>query len=868
MQLRLAILFFILLSFSAKAQDILDKRIDIHIENLPISEAILKLGKIAGVNISFSKNFFDPKQRVSLNFKDERVGTLLDNILLGMGLSYKLLGAQIVIYKSKRRILSGFIVDQESGESLNSASVFDNIQKRGVLSNEYGFFSLNLMEDSSKIEISFVGYTPQTLKIGKNDKISNLKISLNANSELDEILIKANSSDLKLSNRKLDNSIEIQQKLIKASPALAGGEDYLRGAQLLAGVNSGIDGLGGLQVRGGDQGQNLLLLDGVTVFIPYHLLGVFSIYNPDMVSSAKLMTGSFPARYGGRLASVFDVRTREGNQYEWQGMASANLVNASVLAEGPIQKGKGALLFSSRYSPGAGLFNSFFKNTIIQNEEVNLNTNFFDANFKLNYILGKKDRIYLSLFHGVDNFQNSYVENNEEAQEESETNFDWANSIGSLRWNHLYNDKLFSNTTLTGSFFGFSLSSFELIEPNDPLEEDEFYLYSNSSQTRELGVNSDFDYFLNSTHQLRFGLGYSRSIYKLELSYFDDEDSETQNLEEINVSVLDSLAEPDSRLAQNFHLYFEDQLRINTKWQINLGMRLSGFNSAERSFFNPEPRVLISYSPNENERWHWSGSRMIQYIHLISSAALRLPSDLWIPSNEDLDPQNLWQSEIGYSQKLGSKWNLSSALYFKKMDGLYAYVDSLDFLQELDEDSTNSFLTRGGGEVFGWETSLTYNSPKRGFIFSYTLSKSERLFEAHNLGQAYAHDFDQRHRWKLFLYQNLKKFQISMNWLYFSPNPQIGYINLDGGEISRIELNERGAKNKLRSEPYHRLDISCSYVYRQKKTEHRFKIGIFNVYHRENIALYETDDSPSTGLKTYPIASLGILPSFNYSIKF
>ncbi len=868
MQLKTGILFLILISFSGKAQDILDKKIDFKIENLGIPEAILSLSKIAEVDISFSNKFFDPNHKISLKVKDEKVGIILQKIISGKGLAFKLVGSQIVVYKRKGQVLSGFIIDQESGESLFSASIFDGAQKRGVLSNEYGFFSLNLKEDISEIEISFVGYEPLTLHIVKGDKISNLKIPLWPRKELDEVVLKANNSDSKLSIQNLDNSIDIQQKLIKTSPALAGGEDYLRGAQLLAGVNSGIDGLGGLQVRGGDQGQNLLLLDGVTVFIPYHLLGVFSIYNPDMVSTAKLMKGSFPARYGGRVSSVFDVRTREGNQYEWQGMASANLVNSSALVEGPIQKGKGALLFASRYSPGAGLFNSFFKNTIIQNEEVQLKTNFLDANLKLNYILGKKDRIYLSVFHGLDNFSNSHMEENSESAEENETNFDWTNTIASFRWNHLYNDRLFSNTTLTGSFFGFSLTSFELIEPIDPLEENEFFLYSNFSETRDLGINTDFDYFLNSRHQLRLGLGYSHSIYNLELSYFDDEDSETQNLEEINVSVLDSLAVPESRLAQNVHFYLEDQFTINEKWQTSIGIRFSGFFSESKSFFNPEPRLLISYSPEKNKRWHWSGSRMVQYIHLISSAALRLPSDLWIPSDEDLDPQNLWQSEIGYSQEFGPKWNFSSALYYKNMDGLYAYVDSLNFLQELDEDSTSSFLTRGGGQVFGLETSLSYTSPKNGFILSYTLSKSERQFETHNLGKSYAHDFDQRHRWKLFVFQNVKKVQLSMNWVYFSPNPQIGYINMEGGEISRIELNDLGSKNKLRSEAYHRMDISCSYIYRRKKAEHRFKIGVFNVYNHENIALYETENIENFGLKSFPIASLGILPSFNYSVKF
>lgn len=587
-----------------------------------------------------------------------------------------------------------------------------------------------------------------------------------------------------------------------------------------------------------------------------------------MVSSAKLLKGSFPARYGGRVASVFDVRTKEGNQHKWGGMASSNLVNVSALVEGPLQKGKSAILFSTRYSPSGALFNSFFKNTIFQNQDALLKSNFFDANLKFHYNFGKKDRIYLSIFRGNDFFGSSYNEENEDEIEEGETNFEWSNTISSLRWNHVYNEKLFSNTTLTASFFGYGLTNFELVEPEDPAVDTEFFLYSNSSQTQEFGLNSDFDYYYNSKHQFRFGLGYSFSQYKLELSYFDNEDSETQNIEEIDFAALDSLAIPQSIPAQNAHFYFEDQITFNEKWRANFGLRLSFFLPESKPLVFPEPRALISYSPSKFDRWHLSGSRMVQYIHLISSAALRLPSDLWIPSGEELDPQDSWQAEFGYSMKFAKNWNFNSSLYYKKVNSLYSYVDSLSFLEDFDEDSTQSFLTKGSGEVQGWENSISYNSLQNGFLLSYTLSYSLRQFEAHNLGKPYSHDFDQRHRWKIFAYQNFGDFQIGMNWVYFSPNPRIGYINMDGGEITRIELNEVGSKNKLRSEAYHRLDISLTYRYQTDRVEHRIKFGLFNVYNRENIALYEAENEGGLGIQSSAISSLGILPSLNYSIKF
>lgn len=281
MQLRLSILVFFLVGFKGQAQEILDKKVSFNFDGIPIVQVLIELSEASAVNISFSKSSIDTNARVSLKAQDIELKKALEKIISPFGLGYKLIGNQIVIYKKISKTLSGFIIDKETGERLISASVYDKINNIGVLSNEYGFFSLNVKEEAAFFLISYVGYEPQHLDLTKNQPTENLKIELSPGRQLEEILIKADGGISDFTIEKLDNSIEIQPKLIKASPALGGGEDYLRGAQLLAGVNSGIDGLGGLQVRGGDQGQNLMMLDGVTVFIPYHLLGVFYFQSRD-----------------------------------------------------------------------------------------------------------------------------------------------------------------------------------------------------------------------------------------------------------------------------------------------------------------------------------------------------------------------------------------------------------------------------------------------------------------------------------------------------------------------------------------------------------------------------------------------------------
>lgn len=866
MRLKFLLVFLITSFWQIQAQNILEKRVDLELTDLYPEQALLELSSQSGVEMSFSKSFFKGQDKLNLKLNNVSLEEAIQAILGDAKVQFKVLNGRIVFFRAKKISLSGYVVDRESGESLISATVFDTIQKVGVITNEYGYFSLQLDQGPAQLVASFVGYEAVYFKPSSSSS-DGLRIELPSRAQLEEVLIKADAED-RLLKEDLDQGLSISPKMVGASPSLGGEEDYLRVAQLIPGVNSGIDGFGGLQVRGGEAGQNMMLLDGVTVFIPYHLLGVYSIYNPNTVRSAKLWTGNFPARYGGRLSSILDVRTREGNQNQWQGSFSSNLINVNALVEGPLNKGKGSIIVAGRYSPTGQLFNNFFRSTIFQSEDIQLRTTFYDLNVKLNYQLGKKDRVFVSFFNGTDLIGNTLTENNDEDSINSEINFDWNNTIGSFRWNHLFNDNLFANTTFTYSNYGFNLNSFELSRPTDPDEDPEFYLYSNSSRTYELGLKTDLDYYLNNRHKLRFGAGVSQSTFAVELSYFDNDDVDITDFDNITSATLDSLDQPEPFRVNESYLYVEDQISFNKYWQANFGLRLSYFLGEGESFLNLEPRLLINYNPNDKHKWHFSTTRMVQYIHLISSAALRLPSDLWLPSSPDLEPQKSWQTELGYRFQISKRWELSSTAYFKDMQGLYAYVDSASFLEDVDEDSTQSFLTNGSGLVLGLETSLRYNGIGRGGVISYTLSKSERQFADHNLGNPYPHDFDQRHRFKIFLYQDIGKFQVGLNWVYYSPNPRISFINMSGGEITRVELNDAGKKNELRAEAYHRMDLSISYKFQTGRVDHKLKVGVYNLYNRDNVALYETDFDEDDLRQSFPIGSLGLLPSVSYKLNW
>lgn len=849
---------------SIKGQSLLDKVVHFEAQQVNTLEALESLAKQSNIKLSFNPQDLDSTEFRDYVFKGIALGLALEQILEGQDLQFQLLADQIVIYRSKTFTLSGFIIDSLSGERLVNATLYDEVQKIGITTNEYGYFSIKLLRQNYRLRTGYVGYKERRLNQVKPTQLKEVKILMQRDAMLDEIEVSAKPKQSHAALNTL-GSYEITEEFLAISPNLGGNDDHIRGAQVLAGVNGGIDGLGGLQIRGGEAGQNMMLLDGVTIFLPYHLLGAFSVYNPNMVKSAKLVNSGFPARYGGRVSSIFDVRTREGNQNEWEAQVDFNLINASSLVEGPIQKGKGALLLAVRYSPTGALFNPLFRNTIFQSDEINLNSGFYDFNLKLNLQLSPKDQLYLSFFNGADQVGNSFNEITEEESFDSETNFNWSNSIGSLRWNHIFNKKLFANSTLTFSNYGFELNAFELSELDDG-EIDFFYLYTNSARNTELGLSSDFDYFLNNSSRLRFGFGSIRSLFNVELSYVDDEDFDFSDLESIDPDVLGNYESPLQQLAWQNHLYGEF-IHKHPKWETNLGLRLSHFYSEGAQYLYPEPRLKITYNSNSNSQLHFSTSRMVQYIHLISSTALRLPSDLWLPSSETILPQDAWQTELGLSYNWAKKISISSSIYLRGVANMYAYTDSASFLEDVEDDQDYSFLTVGAARGAGWETSLNYKDQNKGLLASYTLARAERQFLEHNLGRAYPYEFDQRHQIKLFGYWRNQAWDFSFNFMYFSPNPRISFLSPEAGEIIRVELNPIGQKNSLRSEPYHRLDLSIAYNFQFQSSKHRIKLGAYNVYNRENVAFFEAENQGGI-LRTSPIGSLGFLPSLQYSLTF
>lgn len=850
-----------------QAQSPLDERYDFTADNLELPDAISQLSSSTGVNISFSGSFFDPDRRVNLNLKDTPLREILSAMLEGHGIDFKLSGKKVVLYRRKGPLsLSGFLIDSESGEALVAATIQALEAKTGILSNEYGYFNLRLPPGQYSLLISRLGYekTELTVDLQQNKEV---RLEIKPNLRLEDVVISPEETNASVQSLDPRRPFEISRKFTRAMPALGGEEDIVRAAHLLPGVHAGVDGTAGLYVRGGDAGHNLMLLDGVPVYIPFHLLGVYSVYNSSTIKSAKLMKGSFSSRYGGRLASIMDVRTREGNLEGIRGEASVNLVNGRLMLESPIPKINSSLMVSGRMSPRARLLSPVFDRTYFRVAGGELETKFSDLLVKFNSTLSSKDRIYATFFTSNDEFGKEFSTEGDSDAEESETETYWRNMTAALRWNHLFNSRLFSNSTLTYSRYSYKYTSLDRLTTTDTLNPEEIYFVDNRSTNYEFGLRNDFDYSASTNHQLRFGGGLSFRVFNPILSYFDQDSDELQTLLITDRTRLEELIEPNETQALEGYLYWEDRISIGSRLMVNAGLRGSGFLQNEGNHFRLEPRLSAHYRPHSKVTLFVSGSRMVQYLHLISNTAIRFPNDLWLPSSSGILPSESWQAEAGANLDLTPQFSLSVEAYYKAMQNLYAVPPGFDFLDSINLSQPESFLNPGSGTAYGLETMLSFHGKNSFARLSHTWSKTERQFDGENLNQPFPHDFDRRHQVKFYLAQGFaKRFQIAFNWVGLSPGPRLNLADIARGlGLTNIESYAPGEKNLYRDAPYHRLDISLGYSLPHNRFTHRFRIGAYNVYDRRNVAYYRRDLSVRLPVEVYAIP---FTPSASYSFSF
>jgi len=749
--------------------------------------------------------------------------------------------------------ISGTIKSKQNGETIIGASVKVTSKPSGTVSNEYGFYSLTLPQGDYSIEISAVGMAPQIVEVALSKNIV-LNISLaEAGNSLDSVTVTATSKGRSISSPQMGVE-HISTREIKNIPVLFGERDVLKTIQLLPGIKPAGDGNAGFYVRGGTSDQNLILLDEAPVYNASHLLGFFSTFNSDAIKDVTVYKGGMPAQYGGRLSSVLDIKMNDGNNQDYSVSGGVGLISAKLNVEGPIQKDKSSFLVTARRTY-ADVFLKLSKDSAIKNNTLY----FYDLNAKMNYSLGSKDRLYLSGYFGRDKLGAGQT-----------YGLTWGNGTGTLRWNHIFDSKLFSNTSLIFSNYDYTVSI-----RNGANNFDIF------SQIRDWNLKQEFQWYAGSSNTIRVGFN---SIYH-QIRPGEVTSPDNSNINDLTLQ---------KRYSWENALFFSNTWKASEKVSITYGMRLTAFsilgkgdfynvdnngnvtdtlhyNSGQfvKTYINPEPRLALSYSFNPSTSVKASYVRNVQNLHLISNSTSSNPTDKWIASTNNIKPEISDQVSVGYYKNLWhNHYELTLETYYKTMKNQIDYRDGADVFNNMDAIETQ--LLFGKGKAYGIETMFKKKEGRFTGWVSYTLSKTKRKIDGINNNEWYNARQDRTHDITIVTsYQVSKKWNLSANWVYYTGDAvtfPAGKYRVDDQVVFYYTK-----RNSYRMPAYHRLDLGATCTIKQTKhTLSELSFSLYNAYGRENAYSIEFQQSDKDPEKTEAVKTslFRWVPSVSYNFKF
>ena len=769
------------------------------------------------------------------------------------------------IFTQNSFTISGYVQDNSNNELIIGASVIVKELQIGTVTNNYGFFSLTLVEGDYDLIFQSLGFEDQSLNFSLNRNIS-VNIFLNENIEsLDEVILSKNIEDVDVELPLLSMNI-LSGKTIRQTPVVFGESDLLKTIQLLPGVSSAGEGASGFNVRGGAADQNLILFDEAIIYNSSHLFGLFSVFNSDAIKEVKLYKGGIPSSYGGRISSVLDVYQKDGNNQKLQANGGIGSISSRFLIEGPIQKNKSSFLLASRGSYA----HLFLKLTDIENVAY-----FYDLNTKSNFVINDKNKIFVSGYFGRDVFKLQDTFSNT-----------YGNSTFNFRWNHLINEKTFSNTSVIYSNYYYGLKL-------------DFGGFDWNSSIKNLNLKFDIKNYFSNEFQFNYGLN---------IIYFDFNPGEISPLTPnsgINYSKL------NSKYAVESSAYFDIINKISPNLSVRYGLRINQFlrlrqqglqsyvnndpldfdenlkiynpanpliysfdnnSSVFKTFNNIEPRINISYS-FKDQSLKASYNRLNQYLHLISNTSSPTPLDIWVPSGPYLKPQKLDQFALGF-YKNAKSIRFESELFYKKIKNRLDYVDGADLV---GNDNIETVVIAGDARAFGIEFLLKKITGRHKYWIAYTLSKSEQKTPGRNsietginFSKWYNTPYDKTHDLSINSeYKINDKLKLVGNFIYQTgqptnyPNSQYNYMNLN--------IPNFGARNSFRLPDYHRVDINLTLKPRKKNRniESTWVFGIYNLYNRDNAnSIIFRRNNETLKNEAVQISIFGIVPSVTYNFKF
>ncbi len=754
---------------------------------------------------------------------------------------------------AQKATLNGYVSDRKTGERLLGASIFINNRNLGTTSNAFGFYSITLPVDTMDVVVSYAGYTSVNRQLALFAD-QTLNVELEPASGLATVVVKASRKEA-IQNRTQMSTIDLPVSTIKALPAFLGEPDVMKAIQLLPGVQAGSEGSSGIYVRGGGPDQNLILLDGVPVYNVSHLFGFFSVFNTDALQSVEVMKGGFPARYGGRLSSVIDIRMKEGNRNGFHGEGAIGAIASRLTLEGPLGRKKNVSYMIS----GRRTYLDIFMRPLVRSQSGG-NTDagyyFYDLNGKINFNLGAKDHLYLSGYFGSDDFfaRDKYTSFGSNDKGSLRSDLKWGNWTAVARWNHEFNRKLFGNLTVYNSHYQFDVSAEDKSVIAGSAER--FYTRYYSG-IRDWSARYDVDYLPSPNHFIKMGVSGTMHYYK---------PGAMQSKVSTGSYKEDTLIKYRFINAREYDAYIEDDIRISPKLKANIGLHLTGFD-VHRSFFTAlQPRASLRYLLTPELSAKASYVKMNQYIHLLTNSGVGLPTDLWVPVTDKVPPQVAHQFATGLAYTK-NRYEFSLEAYYKKMKNVIEYAEGATYL-----DATGNWEDKvevGKGESYGMEFLVQRKTGKTTGLLGYTLSWTTRQFDNNNNATTYPYRYDRRHDLKAAVVHKVSEhFELSADWIFGTGQaislPTEVYQGPNGQEIEVYE-----GRTAFRMANFHHLDLGMRFTKQKKRGERAWVISVYNVYNRKNpFFLYRDYDYRNNKPVFKQVSLFPISPSVSYQFKF
>ncbi|GJM35357.1 MAG: TonB-dependent receptor [Saprospiraceae bacterium] len=792
-------------------------------------------------------------------------------LLLNLGILLPAANGQ----EQKKFSISGYVQDAQTGEKLIGVHVYDLKSMKGSSTNTYGFFSLTLPMDSVQLSASYVGFQTWEHALYLN-KDMEFNIELASDVTLEAVEVTADAVE-QVEEQVQMSRISVPVDQIKKLPAFLGENDVLKTLQLLPGVQSGGEGQSGLYVRGGSPDQNLILLDGVPVYNASHLFGFFSVFNSDALKDVNLVKGGFPARYGGRLSSVLEINMKEGNMKEWHGAGSISTVASRLTVEGPLIKDKASILLSGRRTYIDVLAKPFIKGSFNANgTKGDAGYYFHDFNAKVNYKFSNKDRLYLSAYTGKDKFYFREKDKDFDYNNTIKAGLGWGNLTTALRWNHLFGKKMFSNTTITYSRYKFNTQAEdESTYTENGQSEKEVFGVNYFAGINDLGAKIDFDYVPTPNHFIRFGLG--GTYHTFNPGKFDNKNI----IESENIHIDTTFGNPKV-FGWEFAAYAEDEFSLGDRLKVNAGLHLSAFNVKDSWYTSLQPRFSARYLLPNNIALKASYAQMRQYIHLLSNEGIGLPTDLWVPTTNNVKPQDSWQVAAGLAKTFGGKYEVSLEGYYKQMKRVVSYKEGSSLLTFSDWEND---ITQGNGESYGMEFFVQKKKGRLTGWIGYTLSWTWRQFDEVNFGKKFPYKYDRRHDLSVVAtYELSDRVQLSGTWVYGTGNAfTLGHSRFDAqlpspfGNTQNYQVQHYENRNNYRMRAYHRLDVNIDFIKEKRWGTRTWSFGLYNAYSRQNPFFLYVDNEyapnpdgvgSTIDRKLKQVSLFPVIPAIAYKFEF